>query len=160
MRSRATSISSMVDSRLAARRCATGSGTDVTVSAMASSRWRRQSARCSSSRARNELHVVAEVAAVAAGEVRVADMCTPDGTADAATDRRPRLEGRGTLRGGTSEPLARPSPPRRRTDRAATGEPGPVQDRKSTRLNSSHANISDAVFCLKKKYYITQRFRQ
>src|SRR3712207_7044136 len=29
---------------------------------------------------------------------------------------------------------------------------GPVvQDRKSTRLNSSHANISYAVFCLKKK---------
>src|SRR3712207_7782279 len=26
-----------------------------------------------------------------------------------------------------------------------------VQDRKSTRLNSSHANISYAVFCLKKK---------
>src|SRR3712207_6932326 len=25
-----------------------------------------------------------------------------------------------------------------------------AQDRKSTRLNSSHANISDAVFCLKK----------
>src|SRR3712207_8881649 len=25
------------------------------------------------------------------------------------------------------------------------------QDRKSTRLNSSHANISNAVFCLKKK---------
>src|SRR3712207_8908996 len=30
-------------------------------------------------------------------------------------------------------------------------EAGPVQDRKSTRLNSSHANISYAVFCLKKK---------
>src|SRR3712207_7407926 len=29
--------------------------------------------------------------------------------------------------------------------------PGRVQDRKSTRLNSSHANISYAVFCLKKK---------
>src|SRR3712207_7521256 len=31
----------------------------------------------------------------------------------------------------------------------------PQQDRKSTRLNSSHANISYAVFCLKKKniYY-------
>src|SRR3712207_7124866 len=30
--------------------------------------------------------------------------------------------------------------------------PGPaVGDRKSTRLNSSHANISYAVFCLKKK---------
>src|SRR3712207_8640873 len=27
----------------------------------------------------------------------------------------------------------------------------PGQDRKSTRLNSSHANISYAVFCLKKK---------
>src|SRR3712207_6871431 len=29
--------------------------------------------------------------------------------------------------------------------------PGGQQDRKSTRLNSSHANISYAVFCLKKK---------
>src|SRR3712207_7209981 len=28
---------------------------------------------------------------------------------------------------------------------------GPISDRKSTRLNSSHANISYAVFCLKKK---------
>src|SRR3712207_7943138 len=28
------------------------------------------------------------------------------------------------------------------------------RDRKSTRLNSSHANISYAVFCLKKKIYI------
>src|SRR3712207_6997722 len=28
---------------------------------------------------------------------------------------------------------------------------GEAQDRKSTRLNSSHANISYAVFCLKKK---------
>src|SRR3712207_7065450 len=28
---------------------------------------------------------------------------------------------------------------------------GNLQDRKSTRLNSSHANISYAVFCLKKK---------
>src|SRR5258707_4349154 len=27
-----------------------------------------------------------------------------------------------------------------------------VSDRKSTRLNSSHANISYAVFCMKKKY--------
>src|SRR3712207_7577828 len=32
------------------------------------------------------------------------------------------------------------------------------QDRKSTRLNSSHANISYAVFCLKKKK-ITSRMR-
>src|SRR3712207_9019096 len=29
--------------------------------------------------------------------------------------------------------------------------PPPPEDRKSTRLNSSHANISYAVFCLKKK---------
>src|SRR3712207_7693337 len=40
---------------------------------------------------------------------------------------------------------------------AGAGQPGQsgaasgVQDRKSTRLNSSHANISYAVFCLKKK---------
>src|SRR5258707_6617617 len=30
-------------------------------------------------------------------------------------------------------------------------KPGRLRDRKSTRLNSSHANISYAVFCLKKK---------
>src|SRR3712207_8383105 len=29
------------------------------------------------------------------------------------------------------------------------------KDRKSTRLNSSHANISYAVFCLKKKQYVS-----
>src|SRR3712207_9007721 len=34
---------------------------------------------------------------------------------------------------------------------AAVTNRGHVQDRKSTRLNSSHANISYAVFCLKKK---------
>src|SRR3712207_8971989 len=47
----------------------------------------------------------------------------------------------------------------RRRERLALGSPGGVvngaddllQDRKSTRLNSSHANISYAVFCLKKK---------
>src|SRR5947209_14217548 len=33
------------------------------------------------------------------------------------------------------------------------------EDRKSTRLNSSHANISYAVFCLKKKKKKTQRNR-
>src|SRR3712207_7639366 len=48
-----------------------------------------------------------------------------------------------------------------RRERAADGEGGvvevradrehPHRDRKSTRLNSSHANISYAVFCLKKK---------
>src|SRR3712207_9559529 len=33
-------------------------------------------------------------------------------------------------------------------------QPQPGADRKSTRLNSSHANISYAVFCLKKKKQI------
>src|SRR3712207_8275327 len=41
-----------------------------------------------------------------------------------------------------------PRPPHRR------GHPA-HQDRKSTRLNSSHANISYAVFCLKKKNLVT-----
>src|SRR3712207_7326019 len=36
-------------------------------------------------------------------------------------------------------------------DRAVLVDPHFVGDRKSTRLNSSHANISYAVFCLKKK---------
>src|SRR3712207_8585814 len=41
---------------------------------------------------------------------------------------------------------------RRRTSRndAASHAPAMKPDRKSTRLNSSHANISYAVFCLKK----------
>src|SRR3712207_8359900 len=43
---------------------------------------------------------------------------------------------------GTAPPASRPASPAARP-RAA--------DRKSTRLNSSHANISYAVFCLKKK---------
>src|SRR3712207_4328605 len=34
-----------------------------------------------------------------------------------------------------------------------SNDQGTVKDRKSTRLNSSHANISYAVFCLKKKKY-------
>src|SRR3712207_7309086 len=36
-----------------------------------------------------------------------------------------------------------------------TTDPSDELDRKSTRLNSSHANISYAVFCLKKKKTIT-----
>src|SRR3712207_7876730 len=40
----------------------------------------------------------------------------------------------------------------RLADHAVPIGPAPArQDRKSTRLNSSHANISYAVFCLKKK---------
>src|SRR5258707_2466652 len=52
----------------------------------------------------------------------------------------------------TPRPAARGSRPldRRRCLRAAR-RPAARRDRKSTRLNSSHANISYAVFCLKKK---------
>src|SRR3712207_7285596 len=47
-------------------------------------------------------------------------------------------------------PLSAAIPPGHpaRMRRICAGQPG---DRKSTRLNSSHANISYAVFCLKKK---------
>src|SRR2546430_7826641 len=38
-----------------------------------------------------------------------------------------------------------------RGDRRQAGDPERDQDRKSTRLNSSHSQISYAVFCLKKK---------
>src|SRR5947209_8396864 len=37
---------------------------------------------------------------------------------------------------------------------------GLIRDRKSTRLNSSHANISYAVFCLKKKKHKTNTYKQ
>src|SRR5690606_39940382 len=40
--------------------------------------------------------------------------------------------------------------------RHKTDPPAPLQDRKSTRLNSSHVKISYAVFCLKKK---TKKYR-
>src|SRR3712207_7011287 len=51
------------------------------------------------------------------------------------------------------------SPDKRKS--ASLSEANGEQDRKSTRLNSSHANISYAVFCLKKKkkrYLETARY--
>src|SRR3712207_8585870 len=58
--------------------------------------------------------------------------------------RRQRLGGGG---GGTVD-----VGPGDEVDEGDRGEGGAVAgDRKSTRLNSSHANISYAVFCLKKK---------
>src|SRR6266568_6444237 len=41
---------------------------------------------------------------------------------------------------------------------AAVVPPPPTQDRKSTRLNSSHSSISYAVFCLKKKKKISKNY--
>src|SRR3712207_8148192 len=68
-------------------------------------------------------------------------------TARAPRDTRTRSGG---LKGG---PAAERRGERLETPWGGTGagvRPVPVQDRKSTRLNSSHANISYAVFCLKK----------
>src|SRR5258707_7085271 len=70
-------------------------------------------------------------------------------------DALPICSGSGDPRGSRSHDQEPSKPIRigregRRHGRAAAG---PVRrlDRKSTRLNSSHANISYAVFCLKKK---------
>src|SRR5205085_11999456 len=41
-----------------------------------------------------------------------------------------------------------------RGDRGGVADAAAVRDRKSTRLNSSHSQISYAVFCLKKKKHI------
>src|SRR3712207_8034716 len=68
-----------------------------------------------------------------------------DDTARAGLAARPGQAGRALLTllagaaGGAGQTLLAP--------RAGL----PLRDRKSTRLNSSHANISYAVFCLKKK---------
>src|SRR3712207_8974131 len=60
-----------------------------------------------------------------------------------------------------AEPRALQGPARRRVPRRAApqrdGQGAQARDRKSTRLNSSHANISYAVFCLKKKIYDISR---
>src|SRR3712207_7946004 len=58
---------------------------------------------------------------------------------------------------GCGDRVLRPRPTHRWTPafgpdhRRGAALDGQDQDRKSTRLNSSHANISYAVFCLKKK---------
>src|SRR3712207_7264114 len=65
----------------------------------------------------------------------------------------PQLEARGRARLGRAGRLyraARPAWHPVRDDRRQDAR-RPRRDRKSTRLNSSHANISYAVFCLKKK---------
>src|SRR3712207_8008900 len=59
----------------------------------------------------------------------------------------PRHATSGEGQPGAGQPEARSPQNRRRRVRAGAV----LGDRKSTRLNSSHANISYAVFCLKKK---------
>src|SRR3712207_8414827 len=57
----------------------------------------------------------------------------------------------GVLRPGAAGPRHGGAPRRALRRRVATRGGRAAVDRKSTRLNSSHANISYAVFCLKKK---------
>src|SRR2546430_11060698 len=85
-----------------------------------------------------------------------------------AADRKPQLKGakrsesalfRAFLAVGQFQPVAEPvrfrpfgiRPIRLRQAAPRAGFSRPHPDRKSTRLNSSHSQISYAVFCLKKK---------
>src|SRR3712207_7008341 len=62
---------------------------------------------------------------------------------------RSRPAAHGTV--GTDSGVGRPSCGARRSESMIDRTTTTSEDRKSTRLNSSHANISYAVFCLKKK---------
>src|SRR3712207_8924733 len=65
---------------------------------------------------------------------------------------RAQIEAQACIRGLTRTALVtRPSEVPHRVRPAHTEPVDLLPDRKSTRLNSSHANISYAVFCLKKK---------
>src|SRR3712207_7340063 len=75
-----------------------------------------------------------------------ADQLAVDGV-DHAVDQRQLVGEVGDDGRGVRQPV-------QRGERGAALEVD--QDRKSTRLNSSHANISYAVFCLKKKKFYTQ----
>src|SRR3712207_7726997 len=68
----------------------------------------------------------------------------------AASPPAPRSTRAGAAHPSSARPSRPPSQPPspRRLD---ASHHLPLADRKSTRLNSSHANISYAVFCLKKK---------
>src|SRR3712207_6857383 len=65
-----------------------------------------------------------------------------------AVDRRTGPGRRQGTQGRGAAGVSRPAGPLPRPAAAGRARPG---DRESTRLNSSHANISYAVFCLKKK---------
>src|SRR3712207_8550993 len=67
---------------------------------------------------------------------------------------------RGRRRRESRVPPARCAPRMPRAAERRGTVPRPPPDRKSTRLNSSHANISYAVFCLKKKKNRDTQLRQ
>src|SRR3712207_8652539 len=62
-----------------------------------------------------------------------------------------RVHGDGQGRDGDGRPVPGPLRGRLVVTEPSAPRALPAEDRKSTRLNSSHANISYAVFCLKKK---------
>src|SRR3712207_8831169 len=61
---------------------------------------------------------------------------------------------------GRVQLLKHPAPLLSDTELRPTVRLGSSRDRKSTRLNSSHANISYAVFCLKKKTKLPEQIIQ
>src|SRR3712207_8912770 len=67
-----------------------------------------------------------------------------------------RVSGSVVMRTSESQPEVRHRPRHQPLSPPAQRAPQATSDRKSTRLNSSHANISYAVFCLKKKKQIRQ----
>src|SRR3712207_8622022 len=72
---------------------------------------------------------------------------------DAATRREGHCHVRGGIRGNVLQGPTWQHP----LDSQEAGYLIALRDRKSTRLNSSHANISYAVFCLKKKNITTKK---
>src|SRR3712207_8337963 len=77
-----------------------------------------------------------------------------DGEARLAVGREVLEAGVGLFGGPEASVLAHgpgPAAVHARVDASRVGILARISDRKSTRLNSSHANISYAVFCLKKK---------
>src|SRR3712207_9015865 len=76
----------------------------------------------------------------------------PQDTSAAAEQSGPGLESAA----GGPESIAAPSSIEQPPEESEGLAPAPAVDRKSTRLNSSHANISYAVFCLKKKTSISK----
>src|SRR3712207_8377399 len=74
--------------------------------------------------------------------------------APARTDRRGPGESAHAGRDMGAHGVLVPVQRARRVGLPSRKAPRAAQDRKSTRLNSSHANISYAVFCLKKKKHL------
>src|SRR5699024_12446524 len=87
---------------------------------------------------------------------RSSDLCRRKG-GTGRTVRRPQRRGRGRDAHAHERSCRKPCEPTRPSRRGVTmifdaeDEGSSTEDRKSTRLNSSHVSISYAVFCLKKK---------